>query len=446
MVDRGEPGRWKQVRVVSPRLWSLLPGESATDGSIDLNHAGGPPRLKSLIGYSPDGREVWYDPDLPQGRLANGHIVITGTSGTGKTQCIKSIVADLQALGAPVLALDFKDDYSQPDYARAQGFSVYDPTIFPLPVNPLFPVVDPQSGRINLMYHAYQIADILARIYGLGELQAFRLREAIKQAYVSSGLSLAPGSVFSGSVPSFDTVRDILAVDKDNAEILGRLAAVFDFGLFSATDARNFEDLANQNSVIRLTHLPSNEIKNAVAEFFLMALYNFLVRLPQTNQLSRALVLDEAWRLVQSPFLEPLMREGRAFGLGVLVASQFPTDLPLVVSGSAATQLFFAQTSPSQIAEIERIVSGSVADEMATRIGDLVRSLPPLNCLMRNKHYEPYILVKVIPYFSRLTKTAELVPFPPEEEDEGANPFAQIYRGDYFIRSPRNRRRLSKDA
>ena len=46
-----------------------------------------------------------------------------------------------------------------------------------------------------------------------------------------------------------------------------------------------------------------------------MALYNHLVRQPQTHTLGQLLVLDEAWRVVESPFLTPLMREGRAFGL-----------------------------------------------------------------------------------------------------------------------------------
>ena len=54
--------------------------------------------------------------------------------------------------------------------------------------------------------------------------------------------------------------------------------------------------------------------------------------------------LDEAWRLVHSPYLVPLMREGRAFGLGVIIATQFPKDLPAEIAGSAATKLFFSQT------------------------------------------------------------------------------------------------------
>ena len=57
-----------------------------------------------------------------------------------------------------------------------------------------------------------------------------------------------------------------------------------------------------------------------------MALYDHLIRQPQIHMLDQLLVLDEAWRVVEPPFLTPLMREGRAFGLGVVIASQFPRD------------------------------------------------------------------------------------------------------------------------
>jgi hypothetical protein len=56
-------------------------------------------------------------------------------------------------------------------------------------------------------------------------------------------------------------------------------------------------------------------VKNSVAEFFLMALYNYLIRQPHSHTLVLLLVLDEAWRVAESLLLTSRMREGRAFGL-----------------------------------------------------------------------------------------------------------------------------------
>lgn len=129
--------------------------------------------------------------------------------------------------------------------------------------------------------------------------------------------------------PAFEAVQDELRVDKDNQALLGRMSPIFDLELFSSgAQVTDSASVVEQSTVIRLAQLPGDEVQNSVAEFFLMALYNYLIRQAQSHRLTRLAVLDEAWRLVESPFLEPLMQEGRAFGLGVVIASQFPTDLP----------------------------------------------------------------------------------------------------------------------
>ena len=175
-----------------------------------------------------------------------------------------------------------------------------------------------------------------------------------------------------------------------------------DLGLF-ATDAEqsNFEDFLQASAVIRLGQLPSDEVKNSVAEFFLMALYNHLIRQPQIHMLERLLVLDEAWRVVESPFLTPLMREGRAFGLGVVIASQFPRDLPEAVRGSTATRLFFSQGQVEQVREIQRTIIGKTSGPQAEHVANVVRGLTPLSCVMYSTQYTPFVRVAITPYFRR---------------------------------------------
>jgi len=112
-------------------------------------------------------------------------------------------------------------------------------------------------------------------------------------------------------------------------------------------------------------------------------------------------VLDEAWRLVQSPFLEPLMREGRAFGLGVVISTQFPTDLPATVSGSTATKLFFSQTNVEQVREIQRTIVGKTSGAEADHLASVLRALAPLTCVLYSKQHSPFVRVAIKPYFER---------------------------------------------
>lgn len=370
------------------------------------------PGPKAKIGVDARGREVYYDPGLPGNRLPNGHLTITGESGSGKTQAMKNILADL---GLPALVLDFKDDYSDPVYADREGFRVIDPTKMPLPINPLAPAAA-KDGSINPTFHSYQLAEIISRIYRLGDIQGFRLREAIKGVYADAGIPMSahipdPQQEW----PSFQAVKNKLSVDKDNTELIGHMSPIFDFGLFSGkeTNLGGLGGAATSPTVIRLAQLPGNEVKNSVAEFFLMALYNYLIREAQTSDLRQVLVLDEAWRLVNSPFLEPLMRESRAFGLGVFVATQFPTDLPLLVSGNAATKLFFGQSSPSQVSEVARIITGKpYGTPLAEEVQDSVRMLKPLHCVLVNKQYEPYVEVTADAYFARTSKESSMRELP----------------------------------
>jgi hypothetical protein len=349
-------------------------------------------------------REVWFDPQNPEQALSNPHISISGETGSGKTQATKAILHDFMPQGLPALILDFKDDYSKSDYAAAEGFTVHDASFGSLPFNPMVPPVDPQSGRANPTSHMHELAGMLQRIYKLGDQQAYQLREAMKETYAIHGIGTKP------FVPDpdqqylpFEAIRDVLVREEANT-LLGRLSPVFDLGLFSEGDAAsNLNDLLATPTIIRLSQLPGDQVKNAVAEFFLMALYSFLIRREHPHKLERLLVLDEAWRLVNSPFLEPLMREGRAFGLGVIIATQFPRDLPDPIAGSTSTRLFFNQTKAEQVREIQRTLVGKTSGQEADHLGSLVRGLAPLECVLQNLHYRPWVKLMSIPYYARLT-------------------------------------------
>jgi hypothetical protein len=350
-------------------------------------------------------REVWFDPQNPEQSLNNPHISISGETGSGKTQATKALLHDLLPQGIPALILDFKDDYSRGDYAAVEGFTVHDANYGSLPFNPMVPPVDPESGRVNPMGHVHELANMIQRIYKLGDQQAFTLREAMKETYNIAGVGEKAFVPTDGQeyLP-FEAIRDVL-IREDATSLLGRLSPIFDLGLFArGNESTSLNDLLSTPTVIRLSQLPGDQVKNAVAEFFLMALYSFLIRREHPHRLERVLVLDEAWRLVQSPFLEPLMREGRAFGLGVVLATQFPKDLPDQIAGSTGTRLFFNQTKAEQVREIQRTLVGKTSGTEADHLGNLIRGLAPMECILQNLHYRPWVRLRAVPYFVRIAE------------------------------------------
>ena len=369
-------------------------------------------RPRVLLGHTAASygqpREIWFDPQSPEQSLINPHISISGETGSGKTQAAKAILHDFIPQGMPALVLDFKDDYSRTEYAQAEGFTVHDANYGSLPFNPMVPPIDPQSGRANPIAHVHELGNMIQRIYKLGDQQAFTLREAMKETYSIVGIPDKPfvPEVDKDYLP-FEAIRDVL-INKEATSLLGRLSPIFDLGLFSrGEDATSLNELLSTPTVIRLSQLPGDQVKNAVAEFFLMALYSFLIRRKHPHHLERLLVLDEAWRLVNSPFLEPLMREGRAFGLGVIVATQFPRDLPQHIAGSTATRLFFNQTKAEQVREIQRTLVGKTSGTEADHLGNLIRGLGPLECILQNLQYRPWVRLRAVPYFARVSEGTE---------------------------------------
>jgi DNA helicase HerA-like ATPase len=369
-------------------------------------------RPRVLLGHgaarSGQQREVWFDPQNPEQSLNNPHISISGETGSGKTQATKAILHDFRPQGLPALILDFKDDYSKAEFAAVEGFTVHDANFGSLPFNPMVPPIDPESGRANPIGHVHELANMIQRIYKLGDQQAFTLREAMKETYSIAGVGDRPFVPAEGQeyLP-FEAIRDVLIRDEATS-LLGRLSPIFDLGLFSRGDeATSLDDLLSTPTVIRLSQLPGDQVKNAVAEFFLMALYGFLIRREHPHRLERVLVLDEAWRLVNSPFLEPLMREGRAFGLGVVIATQFPKDLSDQIGGSTGTRLFFNQTKAEQVREIQRTLVGKTSGTEADHLGNLIRGLAPMECILQNLHYRPWVRLRAIPYFSRIAEERE---------------------------------------
>jgi hypothetical protein len=225
----------------------------------------------------------------------------------------------------------------------------------------------------------------------------------MKETYEISGISMRPFAPEpSQQYLPFEAIREVLIREEASA-LLGRLSPVFDLGLFSEGDAATtLSDLLSTPTVIRLGQLPGDQVKNAVAEFFLMALHSFLMRREQPHALRQVLVLDEAWRLVDSPRLNPLMLEGRAFGLGVIVATQFPRQLPEEVSGSTATRMFFGQAKAEQVREIQKTLVGKTSGTEADHVGSVVRALAPLECVLQNAQHRPWVKLKTVPYFARL--------------------------------------------
>ncbi len=365
-----------------------------------------------MLGAHEDGGQVHWAPFETEAKLLNFGILVTGDPGSGKTQTLNVLIDGVAAMGFPVCIFDFKNDYSERSFVQAIGLKVHDVRRHGIPFNPLMPSAS-DDGQAQPIEHIFTITGVLKRVFALGDRQTAMLRDAMKEAFERRGYN-PQRWVNADSIrpPSFDDVVAILEEQKEAKNpqaisLLDRIAPLFELGLFPKTDELPvpFESMLDERLVLSLFALPTDEIKAALAELIIIRLHGVLLRRTQPRKLTRLLVLDEAWRVAHSTHLENLAREGRAFGAGIAIGTQYPGDLPPDLSGALDTKIYLKNQQPDHKKAVVRALCGANSGPEAANLHGILERLTQFEGLIQNQQYLPYAKFKLLPYFARMERT-----------------------------------------
>jgi hypothetical protein len=357
-----------------------------------------------FMGKARDDSDVFWAPyrESP-GHLNNFSFLITGDAGSGKTQTIRVLIDAACRQDLALTIFDFKGDYHQTDFAAPLGIEVIDVHRKGLPFNPLQPPPRGASG-VQPAEHAYELAGVLARVFKLGPVQEGFLRNAITSAYKDAGIEprdwIDVGSV---AWPPFEAALDRLRGQKGAAALVTKLSPLCELGLFPAVadPGQSFESFTSKRVCLDLKELPTDEIKSALAEIIIIQLHGYLLRGDQPRRLKRMIVFDEAHRVKDSRRLESLAREGRAFGVGIVIGTQFPGDIPDTMAGNLATQFFLMNNMAEHRNFVARQMYGSTTGAEAKVLLTELGNLQPFEGLFTNAHHKG-VLLKVLPHHARL--------------------------------------------
>ena len=237
-----------------------------------------------------------------------------------------------------------------------------------LPFNPFEP--DISAGRpINTT--AWEVAEILAHVTGLGEIQRNHVYKALQAAYSARGWTGLTLGDRAPSMGEFATALETVEASSAGKNAVARLQPFTDFGLFAQEEDSRFEVLTEDRHgwVVDVSQL-MEEVQRVAASFILRRVYREMFSWHQDNTMKLAVVLDEAHRMARDVTLPKLMKEGRKYGTGVIVASQNVADFHKDVLGNAGTKIVFRTNYPAS-----KAVSGFLRGRTGTDLSQEIEKL-----------------------------------------------------------------------
>jgi len=262
------------------------------------------------------------------------------------------LLVDLHKQGVPALVLDFHGQFASPDERFAQQVR---PNVLNvakgLPFSPF--ECAPDSHETDIITNSLEVAEIFAHVTNLGPIQQDTLYNALLNAYRDKGFGQAGGDKPRPYEPlEYPTLEEVLAQIKSqgsarNADlILARCRSLLEMNLFRPeTGETNLLAQIRHGLVLDL-HALLEGLQLAAGAFILRKIYKDMFRWGPTDHLRLAIVLDEAHRLAKDITLPKIMKEGRKFGIVVIVASQELTDFHQGVIGNVGTKIVFRVNHP----------------------------------------------------------------------------------------------------
>lgn len=345
-----------------------------------------------LIGTDVEsGMPAYWNPNSQVEGAANPHVLILGESGFGKTYTTSCLLAELVESNIPSVVFDYGQGFSlatsPPAFRRHAKPIDFELSRDGIAINPLeiFPV--DLHGPATV---AQRIADTFARVYPrIGVQQHSVIRQAVLDVLSDAGIKTHDRATWKLRAPHFRNIERKLAdygndVGSPNRRVAlaaaSHISTLFVFDTFRSTGRKlSWGDLIGSDGahtwILQLGGLESS-VERTVTEFLLWNLMRF-VEVQGPGPLRCFIVLDEAHKMsfaADSP-VEKLLREGRKFGLGLILASQQPEDFSAVAFANTATKIVF-QVADERGAVSRRLAKKTKNRDLGSFSADVITQLP----------------------------------------------------------------------
>jgi hypothetical protein len=308
-------------------------------------------RLSVSVSLGDDMRKSepasWY-PD----KCANGHLVIIGGSGAGKTTTMRKIIGELRDEKLPVLVMDFHGDIdpAQPSQETLIKFTYDQNEQF---INPFFldqtykDLISPTRVKNEFM-EAWR-----SHYPSMGIQQTNVLRRLIEASFGAKQIGSDPTTWASqidfGDIMIAFEEAEMRPTDRANLEPY--LVRYAESRVFHGGSGIPVEEFISRSYRLDLSQL-DEETRNVVADVTLRRLFMLVSALGPVDSAAvgrdkfRVFVaIDEAQLLMRSrstakASIAKYTAEARKFGIGLIMATQLKDTIPNDVWGNIDTRFF----------------------------------------------------------------------------------------------------------
>ncbi len=283
--------------------------------------------------------------------LTNPHIAVVGITGAGKSFFIKTFLARASYVwNSNAVIIDWAGEYIA--WVKQSGG-----TVLSFSKGSYMNIMDLSGMKpINRAKQIMNSLDILTDIANFAE-QRRLTAEAIEQAYVNMGFNLANIPNPDKEMPTLKNVLKLLEEKLQEgtydypAELENAIYRLRQFSregedYFSRKSTIDIAKLASSGLVdLDLSSLPDEKFRGLAALFILQTLKEKM-RMESWSSaagLKAIVVLDEAWKVASDERSDAvtIIREGRKYHFGLIVASQNPTDINEAIFSNVGTTIMF---------------------------------------------------------------------------------------------------------
>ncbi len=402
LVGEGEP-----AQSVTPRglLGAVTGGDAADCTGIHL-----------AVGRTVDGFESRaVSLNVSDTRLNQLNMGVVGDLGTGKTQLLKSLIHQIVAsaeenrgLKPRLLIFDYKRDYSSADFVAATGARVVKPARLPLN---LFDTSTMGESPAPWLDRFRFFADVLDKVYsGIGPVQRDKLKNAVRNAY--------EGCAPEGRAPTIYDIhaeyRALLGGKSDSPMAI--IDDLVDMEVFTRDpkEALPFDQFLDGVVVVSLDALGQDDrSKNMLVAVMLNMFYENMLKTPkrpfvgtspQLRVVDSYLLVDEADNIMRYEFdvLRKLLLQGREFGVGVILASQYLRHFKVGATDYREPLLTWCIHKVPNVTPTELGALG-----LSSELGELserVKSLPNHYCLYKSFDTSGEV-IRGLPFYELMQQT-----------------------------------------